>query len=194
MCLLAFMKSILSSCFTTCHQPCPLIACDIFHVYDIAQPQRKLSKVHIWSMSALTWNPPCDFSVTTGWNTNTLSLTRFIMVCCVSPIPAASFLGPHSESAILHNSEVFEDHNRVGTFHMYTISNHWKILSRELKLCDLCFRKIPLGKLYSRPCLKKKKKKKLAANSCIDVLLYLFKQRYCGTEPGSANEATKEWL
>ena len=192
MCLLAFMKSILSSCFTTCHQPCPLIACDIFHVYDIAQPQRKLSKVHIWSMSALTWNPPCDFSVTTGWNTNTLSLTRFIMVCCVSPIPAASFLGPHSESAILHNSEVFEDHNRVGTFHMYTISNHWKILSRELKLCDLCFRKISLGKLYSRPCLKKKKM--LAANSCIDVLLYLFKQRYCGTEPGSANEATKEWL
>ena len=61
--------------------------------------------------------------------------------------------------AILRNSEVFEDHNRVGTFHMCTVSNHRKILSRELKLCELCLRKISLGKLYIRPCSKKKKKK-----------------------------------
>lgn len=88
------------------------------------------------------------------------------MVCCVSPIPAACFPGPHSESAILRNSEVFEDHNTVGTFHMYTMSNHWKILSRELKLCELCLRKISLGKLYSRPCSKKKCWQLIAALVC----------------------------
>ena len=76
--------------------------------------------------------------------------------------------------AILCNSDVFEDHNRVGDFHRYTISNHRKILSRELKLLSCALGRFLWGNCIAGPV---QKKKMLAANSCIGMLLYLFRQR-----------------
>lgn len=95
--------------------------------------------------------------------------------------------------AILCNSEVFEDHNRVGNFHMYTISNHQKILSRELKLLSCALGRFLWGNCIAGPV----QKKMLAANSYIGMLLCLFKEvlrdwaRLC--EWGSQGMTLKFW-
>lgn len=117
--------------------------------------------------------PPDDSSVTSGWNTNALSLTRFIMVCYLSLslsssicyIPSAS-LQPHRITQRVLNSITHS-----GTLCKYAVSRHWNILWKEMKLCKLCIRKISLGKPHSRPY----SKSELATKNCIHVLLYLFR-------------------
>ena len=68
--------------------------------------------------------------------------------------------------AILCNSDVFEDHNRVGDFHRYTISNHRKILSRELKLLSCALGRFLWGNCIAGPVQKKKCWQLIAALVC----------------------------